>query len=104
MPQTFQSPKPSGQTRLSALKSGLMRSCNRGIGVERLRDPPTEWGRQFERASLNYLKRVVNPVKLSSDVILGVDHSHLAHGILRNERFPLRGHPPACGAGAEGEA
>jgi len=25
----------------------------RGIGVERLRDPPTEWGRQFEALGLN---------------------------------------------------
>src|SRR5260370_42511950 len=29
MPQTFQSPKPSGPTPSSALKSGRMRSCKR---------------------------------------------------------------------------
>ena len=25
----------------------------RGIGIERLRDPPAEWGRQFEALGLN---------------------------------------------------
>ena len=25
----------------------------RGIGIERLRDPPTEWSRQFEALGLN---------------------------------------------------
>jgi hypothetical protein len=29
------------------------RQFDRGIGVERLRDPPTEWNRQFDALGLN---------------------------------------------------
>ena len=35
------------------LKAAIEGRLPRGIGVERLRDPPTEWGRQFEVLGLN---------------------------------------------------
>ena len=35
------------------VKAAVEGRLPRGIGVERLRDPPTEWGRQFEALGLN---------------------------------------------------
>src|ERR1700724_64163 len=35
------------------VKAALEGRLPRGIGVERLRDPPTEWSRQFEALGLN---------------------------------------------------
>jgi len=37
-------------TRAAVIVGGRL---PRGIGVERLRDPPTEWRRQFEALGLN---------------------------------------------------
>jgi hypothetical protein len=35
------------------VKAAIEGRLPRGIGVERLRDPPTEWSRQFEALGLN---------------------------------------------------
>jgi len=35
------------------VKAAVKGRLPRGIGVERLRDPPTEWSRQFEALGLN---------------------------------------------------
>ena len=35
------------------VKAAVEGRLPRGIGVERLRDPPTEWSRQFEALGLN---------------------------------------------------
>jgi hypothetical protein len=35
------------------VKAAVEGRLSRGIGVERLRDPPTEWSRQFEALGLN---------------------------------------------------
>src|SRR5467141_3023965 len=35
------------------VKAAIEGRLPRGIGVERLRDPPTEWGRQFDALGLN---------------------------------------------------
>src|SRR5712675_2002466 len=35
------------------VKAAVQGRLPRGIGVERLRDPPTEWTRQFEALGLN---------------------------------------------------
>jgi site-specific DNA recombinase len=35
------------------VKAAVEGRLPRGIGVERLRDPPTEWSRQFEAFGLN---------------------------------------------------
>jgi len=35
------------------VKSLHWRCLPRGVGIERLRDPPTEWSRQFEALGLN---------------------------------------------------
>jgi site-specific DNA recombinase len=35
------------------VKAAVEGRLPRGIGIERLRDPPTEWGKQFERLGLN---------------------------------------------------
>ena len=37
----------------SLVKAAVEGRLPRGIGVERLRDPPIEWGRQFEALGLN---------------------------------------------------
>jgi len=36
----------------TSLSFAPARSAPRGIGIERLRDPPTEWGRQFDARSV----------------------------------------------------
>ncbi|HXL08719.1 MAG TPA: hypothetical protein VN966_00685 [Candidatus Bathyarchaeia archaeon] len=35
------------------VKAAVEGRLPRGIGIERLRDPPTEWSRQFEALGLN---------------------------------------------------
>ena len=35
------------------IKAAVEGRLPRGIGIERLRDPPTEWSRQFEALGLN---------------------------------------------------
>jgi site-specific DNA recombinase len=35
------------------VKAAVEGRLPRGIGIERLRDPPTEWGRQFDALGLN---------------------------------------------------
>ena len=35
------------------IKAAVEGRLPRGIGIERLRDPPTEWGRQFDALGLN---------------------------------------------------
>jgi hypothetical protein len=35
------------------VKAAVEGRLPRGIGIERLRDPPTEWNRQFEALGLN---------------------------------------------------
>jgi len=35
------------------VKAAVKGRLPRGIGIERLRDPPTEWSRQFEALGLN---------------------------------------------------
>ena len=35
------------------VKAAVEGRLARGIGIERLRDPPTEWSRQFEALGLN---------------------------------------------------
>jgi site-specific DNA recombinase len=35
------------------VKAAVEGRLPRGVGVERLRDPPTEWGRQFDALGLN---------------------------------------------------
>jgi hypothetical protein len=35
------------------IKAAVEGRLPRGIGIERLRDPPTEWSRQFESLGLN---------------------------------------------------
>jgi site-specific DNA recombinase len=35
------------------VKAAVEGRLPRGIGIERLRDPPTEWSRQFEVLGLN---------------------------------------------------
>jgi hypothetical protein len=37
----------------SLVKAAVEGRLPRGIGVERLRDPPTEWSHQFEALGLN---------------------------------------------------
>jgi hypothetical protein len=37
----------------SLIKAAVQGRLPRGVGVERLRDPPTEWSRQFEALGLN---------------------------------------------------
>jgi site-specific DNA recombinase len=37
----------------SLVKAAVEGHLPRGIGIERLRDPPTEWSRQFEALGLN---------------------------------------------------
>ena len=39
--------------RTESCQSSSRRPPARGIGIERLRDPPTEWSRQFEALGLN---------------------------------------------------
>jgi site-specific DNA recombinase len=38
---------------LAPVKAAVEGRLPRGIGIERLRDPPTEWRRQFEALGLN---------------------------------------------------
>jgi len=38
---------------LSLVKAAMEGRLPRGIGIERLRDLPTEWSRQFESLGLN---------------------------------------------------
>jgi hypothetical protein len=52
--------RPAGQYDISLaflapnlVKAAVEGRLPRGIGVERLRDPPTEWSRQFEAFGLN---------------------------------------------------
>jgi site-specific DNA recombinase len=37
----------------SLVKAAVEGRLPRGIGIERLRDPPAEWSRQFEALGLN---------------------------------------------------
>jgi hypothetical protein len=45
------------------VKAAVEGRLPRGVGIERLRDPPTEWSQQFEALGLNpeYLKRWETP-------------------------------------------
>jgi hypothetical protein len=38
---------------LALVKAAVEGRLPRGVGIERLRDPPTEWSRQFEALGLN---------------------------------------------------
>jgi hypothetical protein len=39
--------------RANLVKAAVEGRLPRGIGIERLRDPPNEWSRQFETLGLN---------------------------------------------------
>jgi len=41
------------QSTPNLVKAAVEGRLPRGIGIERLRDPPTEWSRQFEALGLN---------------------------------------------------
>ena len=50
----LQRPAPGHLPRhLLFVKAAVEGRLPRGIGIERLRDPPTEWSRQFEALGLN---------------------------------------------------
>jgi hypothetical protein len=48
-------PREAKFTRVAPnlVKAAVEGRLPRGIGIERLRDPPTEWSRQFEALGLN---------------------------------------------------
>ena len=50
-----QKPRQPGRSPVfpQLVKAAVEGRLPRGIGVERLRDPPTEWSRQFEALGLN---------------------------------------------------
>ncbi len=46
-------PLPLAFLAPNLVKAAVEGRLPRGIGIERLRDPPTEWSRQFEALGLN---------------------------------------------------
>ena len=55
------------------VKAAVERRLPRGIGIERLRDPSTEWSRQFEALGLN-----PKPADAASDILDSETPRHIA--------------------------
>src|SRR5258708_27259927 len=93
MPQTFQSPKPSGQTPWSALKSGLTRSRKGDQERSNLYSPSScraPFQREVQRDSLPEMRSPRAPVKTFSaiPVAVGLAMSQVAVAAPPDHRDP----------------